>query len=137
MSGNQYTNPKHYYNYPEYSVWVNMRRRCRERDGYTNRGIGVCERWENSFENFIRDMDRRPSSQHSIDREDNDGGYNPSNCRWVTSSTQSKNRRNSRLITHRGVTMNAVDWAAKVGVSKESLGYRLKAGWSLERALPC
>ena len=79
-------------------VWQMMKARCnslvnpRYAD-YGGRGISVCPRWENSFEDWLADMGSPPSPDHSIDREDNDGNYEPQNCRWATQSEQCFNRR--------------------------------------------
>jgi hypothetical protein len=75
-----------------------MKRRCHNINYsqyfyYGGRGITVCDRWINSFENFIADMGEKPSSLHSLDRIDNNGNYEPSNCRWATSSEQRINQR--------------------------------------------
>lgn len=82
---------------PEYRIWTFMRQRCENPrsngfDDYGARGIKVCERWRR-FENFIADMGRRPSPELSLDRRDNNGNYEPGNCRWATRSTQSRNQR--------------------------------------------
>lgn len=83
---------------PEYRAWDNARSRCyREKDrkfpDYGGRGIKMCDEWRNSFDAFYRDMGNRPSPNHSLDRQDNDGNYDPGNCRWATPSEQNQNRR--------------------------------------------
>ena len=81
----------------EYIAWKNMRKRCSSKSyvyysHYGGRGIKVCDRWATSFPNFLEDMGKKPSPNHSLDRIDNDGNYEPSNCRWATKQEQSRNQ---------------------------------------------
>lgn len=85
----------------EYHIWSGMRTRCRNPksdywDRYGGRGITVCDRWA-KFQNFFADMGRRPSSEHSLDRINNDGNYEPDNCRWATRSEQRRNQAERRF----------------------------------------
>src|SRR5882724_4491981 len=94
---------------PEYRAWSNSNDRCsdpgKNHKWYGSRGIIVCDRWKYSFENFIADMGARPSPEHSIDRQNNDGNYEPGNCRWATKLEQSNNRRNNIVVKFRGEEM--------------------------------
>ena len=87
-----------------YKTWISMNHRCRAKSGinyknYGSRGITVCERWL-VYENFLKDMGERPSTDYSIDRIDNNGNYEPSNCRWATRSQQQNNKRNNKCLDH-------------------------------------
>ena len=97
---------------PEYSVWVSMRSRCQTSNPYYGgRGIVVCERWRNSFADFLADMGPRPSAAHSIDRyPNNDGNYEPGNCRWATKNQQARNTRRTKLITVGDKSMTLGEW---------------------------
>lgn len=124
----------------EYRTWSNMKNRCSnpkcaEYHFYGGRGIAVCDEWKISYNAFLRDMGRRPSQKHSIDRIDFNGPYAPQNCRWATQKEQCRNKRDSRLITHDGVTQPLAAWAEGAGMSTGTLWARLKLGWDMGRAL--
>jgi len=96
----------------EYRTWGNMKQRCYNENipayrNYGGRGITVCDEWLHDFKQFFKDMGEKPSSKHSIDRVDNDKGYSPDNCRWATSTTQS---RNTRVNKRNRVGQNGVRW---------------------------
>jgi len=125
---------------PEYRAWREMIRRCYNRNcdaypSYGGRGIAVCQRWCDSLDAFLSDMGRRPSDKHELDRENNDGGYTPDNCRWVLSKINSRNRRSNRLVTIRAKTQTVADWSDTHGVKQSTICKRLDAGWSPERAI--
>ena len=124
---------------PEYTCWNHLFDRCdnpnnpQYRD-YGGRGIDICDRWRKSFVNFFADMGPRPSPKYEIDRIDNNGNYEPNNCRWVTRHQQARNRSDNRMFTHDGLTLCITDWAERVGMSHGGMSYRLKH-WPLEKAL--
>lgn len=121
-----------------YNIWVAMRKRCQNPNDagyhrYGGRGITVCERWE-SFENFLEDMGDQPPGLQ-LDREKNWLGYSPENCRWVAKEINVNNTRANHVITHDGKTQNLGQWAAEQGIGEATIRYRLKAGWSIAKAL--
>ena len=121
-----------------YEVWLQMLARCtnprnRAWSHYGGRGITVCERWR-SFENFLADMGERPPGL-SIDRVDNERGYEPGNCRWATRREQSANRRTSRFLTVRGERVCLAEWARRSGLAPSTIASRLKLGWPAEQAV--
>ena len=88
----------------EYAAWINMKARCYNKKNnryknYGGRGIIVCIRWLECFENFLVDMGRKPNKLHSLDRKDNNGNYEPNNCRWSTKMIQANNRRYTKSLT--------------------------------------
>lgn len=123
---------------PEYVAWQGMIRRCgnpRERcfPRYGGRGIRVCDLWRASFEAFLADMGPRPSSSHSVDRVNNDGHYEPGNCRWATRREQALNRRNTLRAGRDGQPVASL--AIARGLPPSAVLQRLRSGHSLERAL--
>jgi hypothetical protein len=125
---------------PEYRVWAGMLSRCltSSSSGYHNyggRGIKVCDRWM-SFENFFADMGPRPSPRHSIDRfPDNNGNYEPNNCRWAVKEMQDRNRRTNRLLAHRGEILCLTEWAERKGLHPAVLDWRLRNGWTITESI--
>lgn len=124
---------------PEYRAWQAIRQRCENAKGkdyhrYGGRGICVCERWQ-TFENFYDDMGPRPTSRHSIERENNNGDYEPSNCHWALPVEQQSNRRCTVRLTYNGRTQTLAQWSREIGISRGALRLRVDRGWPLERAL--
>lgn len=124
---------------PEYHTWQAMLDRCRNPRNkryadYGARGISVCPRWH-AFENFLVDMGRRPSSRHSLDREKNELGYFPENCRWALPGEQMTNRRNTRFIEIDGQSIPLADLAKKYEIPANTLRFRILKGWDLQEAL--
>ena len=123
----------------EYYSWANMVDRCTNKNNdsfeyYGGRGITVTDKWK-SFENFYSDMGQKPSELYTLERIDNNGNYEPGNCRWATRKEQANNKRNNRRETHNGKTQTLAQWAAEVGISRSLLFHRLKNGMSMEEAL--
>jgi hypothetical protein len=117
-----------------------MCRRCRDPRSvnyhrYGARGIGVCQRWADSFENFIADMGPRPTADHSVDRIDTTGGYEPSNCRWATKKEQMHNRADNVWIESGGRRMLIGDWATELGLTRQAIAKRLRSGCDQDQAV--
>jgi hypothetical protein len=120
-----------------YRTWNSMMQRCtnpKNKDArrYMHRGIKVCERWKD-FENFAADMGERPKGA-SIDRINNDGNYEPGNCRWILEgdNTQQNNKSNNRVFTYKGETKTIAQWEKETGFPIRA---RLNLGWTIERAI--
>ena len=119
-----------------YNSWHGMLKRCRDKNfkeymNYGGRGISVCERWR-LFENFLMDMGDMPPAM-TLDRINNDGNYEPNNCRWATRATQSRNSRQSRLYTFNGETLCLSDWAERLDLGRGTLQFRIAKGWPIQR----
>ena len=123
-----------------YNTWSSMIARCYSPKNisfgnYGRKGVTVCERWRNSFPDFLADMGPRPKGM-TIDRFPNkDGNYEPSNCRWVTNKEQGRNRSTNRILEFRGESLCCVEWAERFGLTPTIINQRLKRGWSVEKTL--
>lgn len=122
-------------------IWDGMKKRCncltdKHYKWYGARGIKVCNEWSNSFQTFktwALENGYEPSLE--IDRIDNDGNYEPSNCRWVTRQQQMYNTRRNRMITYNGETKCMSEWGKAMNLSPDLIYDRLKRGWSIEKTL--
>ncbi len=124
----------------EYNIWKSMNQRCYDKKGrhfriWGGRGIRVCDEWRHDFTAFFRDMGRRPSKKHSIDRIDNSKGYCKENCRWATPIEQCNNKRNNVLLTFNGITLTIGEWARKTGVCDSRIRLRIRRGWETKDAI--
>ncbi|MCK1367604.1 hypothetical protein [Bradyrhizobium sp. 62] len=124
---------------PEYGVWCAMRRRCENPKvdrypQYGGRGIKVCERWKR-FENFISDMGQRPDPSFSIERRDNNGNYEPANCKWAKNEEQTYNKRTTRLLDYKGRKLTVQQASEIAGTPRANIFSRLYLGWSVEQAI--
>lgn len=128
---------------PEYSSWSHMRARClcptnHAYGSYGGRGISICARWlgGNGFINFLTDMGPRPSANHSLDRwPDNNGNYEPDNCRWATKVEQARNRRSNRLVKVGDRLVPLAEACESLGLDFEFINSRLQSNFTFERAL--
>lgn len=124
-----------------YQIWIDMRDRCRNKNNkryysYGGRGITVCEEWRDNFQAFHDwAMANGYREDLTIDRENVNGNYEPSNCRWKTRKEQNNNTTRSRYITYQGKTQTIAQWAEELNMPYNSLTSRLQSGWTVERAL--
>ena len=134
--GGRSSNPRHLTHYPEYFIWYAMIRRCENKKAhgyyrYGGRGIGVCEQWRESFWKFFSDMGPRPNGG-TIERKNNDNGYSPDNCIWASRKEQQNNQSANHLVSWCGETKTVTQWAEEIGVSANTMIYRLRRGWPIE-----
>lgn len=124
---------------PEYNSYHNMKQRCLNPTNpsysyYGGRGIKICKRWledGKGFSNFLEDMGRKPGPSYSIDRYPNqDGNYEPSNCRWADTIQQRRNTKRIVEFTYKGQTKLVADWAKELGINSGTLLHRVKSGRS-------
>lgn len=122
-----------------YRIWRAMRQRCLNEDDaafprYGGRGISICPEWADYANFHAWAVVSGYRDDLTIDRIDNDGNYEPGNCRWATYTEQARNVRRNRLVTYRGVTKSLVEWSEILGVEASALRYRLE-NWTIERAM--
>lgn len=123
-----------------YYRWRSMIARCHKPNSsnwkyYGANGIRVCDRWRKSYQNFYDDMGLPPTENHTLDRVNPNGDYEPNNCRWADKIEQRRNRTKSEAITFNGVTMMPIDWAKHLNINYWVLAKRLQAGWPIQKAL--
>jgi len=117
------------------NIYHNMKRRCKNKNNkyYGERGIAVCSEWQN-FESFYNwAINNGYQDNLTIDRIDNNGNYEPANCRWVTYVKQNNNRRSNHYIEYNGIKHSIAEWSKILNINYSTLKSRIKYGWSLER----
>ena len=126
--------------HPLYTVWRKMRERCFNKNclewkRYGGRGIIICKEW-GDFDNFAKDMYPTYKQGLTLDRIDNDGNYEPENCRWATWHQQQNNRSNNHFFEYKGIADTLTNWASFFKIKKSTLTMRVyKYGWNFEKAL--
>lgn len=123
----------------EYKSWSEMKNRCNNKNShnyerYGKRGIKVCNRWLNSFENFLEDMGSRPNNT-SLDRINNNQGYYPKNCKWSSPKEQSRNRRSNRIFEFEGKKLSLIEITEKLNLNYKTVHNRLTNGMSFKEAI--
>ena len=119
--------------------WKNMKQRCilsscPSYKNYGGRGISVCDRWLESFKSFLEDMGPRPYGL-TLERIDNNGNYEPGNCRWADRSEQANNKRNNKFLAHDGKNLTYSQWAREIGIAREVIDRRAKQGLPIKQIL--
>ena len=125
---------------PEYMAWARIKTRCWNDksigwENYGGRGISMCEEWRNSFPAFLAHVGKRPTRLHSVERIDNNRGYEPGNVKWATREEQNRNRRNSKRIAAFGETLSPAEWSSRFGIPPHVIRRRLSSGWGHEDAV--
>lgn len=137
-------NPTHYHGLrdsPIYGSWDAMTQRCtnqnhRAYSNYGGRGISICEEWRNFLKFHEWAINNGWAAKMELDRKDNNGNYEPGNCRWVTHSINNRNKRNNRLLTYNEETKTLQEWSEITGLSFKSIQSRIDSlGWNTEKAL--
>lgn len=124
----------------EYRTWLAIKRRCLDKNDkryhdYGGRGITICIDWTYSYENFLLSVGRAPTNNHSIDRIDVNGNYEPGNVRWSTRIEQQNNMRSNVMITYMGETKTLAQWCRELGLKYGTVSTRISRGWAINKAL--
>lgn len=125
----------------EFKIWLGIKKRCLNKKhstykNYGGRGIKICDRWKDSFENFLADIGSAPSELYSIDRIDNNGNYEPSNCKWVTRKEQNNNTRRNRIFSYEGNNYTLSNLCDKLELKYKLIYDRVtKLKWKIEEAI--
>lgn len=120
----------------EYEAWCHMKSRCNnpktsQFKDYGGRGIIVCDRW-NSYQTFLEDVGRAPGANHSLDRKDTNGNYEPGNVKWSTRKEQNENKRSNILISINGLTKTLQGWCDHHNINRNTIIFRIKKNWPKE-----
>lgn len=123
----------------EYVAWLNMRQRCTDPntnsyERYGGRGIRVCDRWTASFEAFLEDMGVKPGVGYSIDRIDNDGNYEPGNCRWASPTEQRRNMSSNHIVEIEGHPYALSEACERLGLKYNNVRTRILRGKTFDEA---
>lgn len=125
-----------------YRIWQGIIQRTTNKNNseycdYGGRGIEVCTEWRSDFESFKKwSYENGYSDNLTIDRIENEKGYSPENCRWITQKNNCRNKRNNHCLTYKGETKTIAEWAEITGIEKATLRNRIvKMKWSAEKAL--
>jgi hypothetical protein len=115
---------------PEYRAWISAKKRCLKLSdpNYGGRGIKMCKEWEDSYLAFLRDVGRRPTEYHSLDRIDNDKGYEPGNCQWATAKKQAQNRRTTNKYKYNGAILTLREIAEHLEIPYHQAAYMERLG---------
>jgi hypothetical protein len=124
-----------------YRIWSNIKTRCLNSNDphferWGKRGITICDEWKDDFQSFYDwSMSHGYSDDLTIDRINNDGNYEPSNCRWVSVAEQARNKRTSVIISYKGKTQTAAQWAKELRTGHDTIRQRFHKGWTTEECL--
>lgn len=123
-----------------YHAWSNIIQRCtnpknRHYANYGGRGITVCDEWRQSFKAFLEEVGEPESADLTIDRIDNERGYEPGNVRWVSRKVNQRNRRVNHIVCYQGEDITVAELSERTGIKAHVLYWRLNAGWTLEETL--